>query len=202
VRHVILEGPDGGGKSRLAEAILATYPAVMHAKASHSTRGPVRNLAAWVRDDIDKMATFETLNVYDRHPIISEPIYGWLCRGNPQPGFLGRLDGTSSGNPWLSTQRLSLYEHALVVWCIPTLEQCMAAVDPERDMPGVVDNIEKIHEWYLLMMRAWGGPSIRYDFTDPKYTRDVLPRTGLFSGAVEFVMENGHVFQECIDGPR
>jgi hypothetical protein len=194
MRHLILEGPDGGGKSRLAEALLARYPVTMHEKASHSLRGPVRNLAAWVTDDIAKMDHFETCNVYDRHPIISEPIYGSITRQQPQPGFAARRDGRSDGtNHWLSTQRLALYEKATIIWCIPSLEQCRAAVDPTRDMPGVVENIDEIHARYLMTMAAWGGSGARYDLT--RYSREVT-EDGLFQGALEFL----HHYQDVLRG--
>lgn len=197
MRHLIVEGPDGGGKTRLIEALMARYPLTHHAKASTSLRGPVRNLAAWVTDDIAKMPTFETLNVYDRHPVISEPIYGRVARGNPQPGFTTDRFGRPASSPWLSAQRLALYEKTMVIWCIPTLEQCKSAVDPERDMPGVVENIEEIYDWYRNAMASWGGPSVRYNLN--VYPREVQP-DGLFAGAVQFVDHNDYRFQECLSG--
>lgn len=197
MRHLIVEGPDGGGKTRLIEALMARYPLTHHEKASTSLRGPVKNLAAWVTDDIAKMDAFEAVNVYDRHPVISEPIYGRVARGNPQPGFTTDRFGRPASSPWLSAQRLALYERTLVVWCIPTLEQCKSSVDPERDMPGVTENIEEIYDWYRNAMASWGGPSIRYNLNI--YPREVQD-DGLFAGAVQFVDHNDYRFQECLSG--
>lgn len=189
MRHLVVEGPDGGGKTRLIEALLAKYPQLIKAKkASTSLRGPVRNLAAWVRAEFDVMDMAFAPQVYDRHPVISEPIYGPLARGQAQPGF--------SPSPWLSTARLNLYSRTYTIWCIPSLEQCQAAIDPGRDMPGVVENIDRIHEAYLKEMTAWGGPGIRYDLTQ-MLSREVLP-DGLFAGAVQFVDDHAALLDEQV----
>lgn len=185
MRHLILEGPDGGGKTRLAEAILAKHSGLtMAEKASSSLKGPVKNLAAWVRHQYDVMDESSTPLIYDRHPVISEPIYGPIARGGAQPGF--------APSPWLSTATLNLQSRTFIIWCIPPLIQVRKAIANSRDMPGVTENIDAIHAAYLKAMVQWNGPGIRYDLTSMA-SSDVLP-DGLFSGAVQFVDEFTHVF--------
>lgn len=188
MRHIIVEGPDGGGKTRLIEALMYRYPRLIRgSKASTSLRGPVKNLAAWVKKEFTVMDGVGDPMVYDRHPVISEPIYGPIARGQAQPGF--------SPSPWLSSVRLNMYARTFVIWCIPPLEQCRKAVADDRDMPGVSENIDALHAAYVHEAKVWGGPSIRYDLT--KGTHAVLP-SGLFSSAVEFADEIDHLVKELV----
>lgn len=187
MRHLVLEGPDGGGKTRLAQALLAQWPhLLMGKKASTSLKGPIKNLAAWTIHEFDVMEASSGVIVYDRHPVISEPIYGPIARDSAQPGF--------SPSPWLSSARLKMYKLTYVIWCIPPLEQVQKAVAADRDMPGVTDNIEAIHKAYRNAWLEWGGPGIRYNFADTLSDderangADVLDN-GLFAGAVRFVEE-------------
>lgn len=200
MRHLILEGPDGGGKTRLAEAILSKFPQLtMGKKASTSLKGPIHNLAAWTTTQFQVMDTALTPMVYDRHPVISEPIYGPIARGKAQPGF-----GPSRPNPWLSTARLNLYSRSFVIWCIPTLEQVHKAVADSRDMPGVTENISAIYAAYLHEMVQWGGPGIRYDFSSySMWPDDSFDQLDLFPSAVKFVEEYGYMIKrEVLFGVR
>lgn len=191
MRHLVLEGPDGGGKTRLAQAICAKFSNVtMAEKASTSLKGPIKNLAAWVRNQFDVMDRSLPVLLYDRHPVISEPIYGPIARDGAQPGF--------SPSPWLSTARLNMYSRTYVIWCIPPIDVVRKAMAVEGQMPGVADNIEKLHAAYLQAMQEWGGPGIRYDFTDYKFWPDVMVESGLFSGAVKFVEECAPILKEVM----
>lgn len=187
MRHLVLEGPDGGGKTRLAEAIFAKFKGLVPGqKASHSLKGPVKNLAAWVTREFLVMDGSVQPIVYDRHPVISEPIYGRIARDEPQPGF--------SPSPWLSTQRLKLQERAYVIWCIPPLEQVMKGLTDNEQMPGVVDNIEALHQAYLNTSVNWNGPGIRYDYSSYSMWPSDATKDQLFPSAVKFVEEYMGVF--------
>lgn len=191
MRHIILEGPDGGGKTRLLEAFQVQYPLLVRGqKASTSLKGPVKNLAAWVTTEFKVMDGSIPVMIYDRHPVISEPIYGPIARGGAQPGF--------SPSPWLSSARLEMYSRTYVIWCIPPLEQCQKAVAADRDMPGVTENIDELHAAYLRAMHEWTGPGMRYDLT--RGTREVLSN-GLFSSAVDFAKDFDYVMKEHVQAP-
>lgn len=156
-RHVVVEGPDGSGKSRMVERIHTELGYPVHAKASDSLTGPVVNLADWTMRAQHEMAITPDPMVYDRHPVISEPIYGRLVRPPIRTGFDDRL--------WLGTRKLALMPKVVVIWCLPPLDVCRANLALDRDMPGVVETIDDVHQAYVSAYRTWGGWSIRWDYT-------------------------------------
>lgn len=190
MRHLIVEGPDGGGKTRLVEALLAKFPDWgKGSKASTSMGGPVPNLAAWVNNEFKVMDAATTCLVYDRHPVISEPIYGRIVRDNPKPGF--------TPSPWLSWANVGMQDRVFVIWCIPHLAQCEKAVAVDRDMPGVTENIAEIHRAYVRAMTRWNGPGIRYNLSilqDPfEITED-----GLIQGALNWVSDHSPLLHQQV----
>lgn len=156
-RHVVVEGPDGSGKSRMVERIHTELGYPVHAKASDSITGPVQDLSGWTMRVQHEMAVTVEPMVFDRHPVISEPIYGRLVRASVRPGFEDRL--------WLNTRKLALMPKAVVIWCLPPLDVVRANLTLDRDMPGVVESIDRVYEAYVAAYRTWGGWSIRWDYT-------------------------------------
>lgn len=188
MRHLVLEGPDGGGKTILAEALLAEFPQLVRAeRAATSLKGPIKNLAAWVRDQYIVMDNSIVPRLYDRHPVISEPIYGPIIRGYAEPGF--------THSPWLSSARIAMFTRTYVIWCIPPLEQVKKAVSEDRDMPGVASNIEALHQRYLHEMKQWEGPGIRYDFTHRNFG---MTDDALFQSTLEWVEEHAPLLYEKV----
>jgi len=158
MKHVIVEGPDGSGKSTLVKALreIGMKPAP---RASNSIQGPVADLMDWViRDQQDMIARWDK-HVYDRHPLISEPIYGRIVRDNPAEGF---------NNPsWMVSRIAHLYVSTLVVWCMPPLYAVEenANLTADNQMAGVVDHIEDLYMEYEKVKSDWAGPAITYDYT-------------------------------------
>lgn len=157
---IILEGPDGGGKTTLAKRLAADLQLPLHARASDSITGPVVDLYAWTVDDITTWHK-QNLAIYDRHPLTSEHIYGPAVRGNTRPGF-------EMGNRDIAYMRRYMRRHALIVVCLPPFEVVRENVASEiEQMPGVVENIDHIYECYRMMLHIWPLDSqiARYDYS-------------------------------------
>src|SRR3954452_1694073 len=112
IRHVIVEGPDGAGKTTLVDSLVQAGYARGN-KASTSKGGPVDNLAEWGETEEAIMTASKVSMVYDRHPVISEPIYGRTIRDASAAGY--------DNWQWLIKRRMFLYDHTMVVWCVPPL---------------------------------------------------------------------------------
>lgn len=156
MKNIIIEGPDGSGKSTLVEHFSKELGLPIHTRAVDSRKGPIMPLAEWVDKDISM--DWDHPWIYDRYPTISEPIYGKLVRGRVQPPF--------ANESYLSNVNEVLYATALVVWCLPNLPTVRENVRNNRtdQMPGVVANIARVHQAYMTAYFHWHGPKFRYDY--------------------------------------
>lgn len=154
---IVVEGPDGSGKSSLVRKICGEFSLPAHERASEGAAGVVvQDLYEWAHRDVVTMPDQE-LSVYDRHPLISEYIYGPICRSALPTGF------TTPNARHLVRMMARI---VLVVVCRPSNERLVASVSDDRDMPGVSTNIERIASAYDAMRIFWPGQVISYDYAD------------------------------------
>lgn len=159
MRHIIVEGPDGAGKTTLITGLSSWLQMPVHEKASDSKTGPVDSLFKWVDNDMAVLRTPAKKSfIYDRHPAISEPIYGHEVRGHTQYPF--------ANEPSLRGLRAVMYDTCLVVWCLPDLATVSANVQASlsNQMSGVPANIGRVHQAYMTAYFRWRGPKRRYDY--------------------------------------
>lgn len=154
---IIVEGPDGAGKSSLVKRLHEDTRLPIHVRASTSLGGPVANLWEWVVQDVTSWDR-QSLSLYDRHPLVSEYIYGPICRGALPQGFMGH----SSRNIFQQFQK-----QALVIFCMPPLELVLENVTNENlpQMEGVEHNISALYYSYAGTRSNWGGWAVDYDYT-------------------------------------
>ena len=166
---IILEGPDGGGKTTLLNALTQATGLPMHARASDSLTGPVQDLFGWTVADLTTWNE-QPLSLYDRHPLISEHIYGPYVRNNVRPGF-------ELTNPAIAEMRKFLRKHAMVVICLPpyAVVEDNARSDDMGQMPGVLDNLRYIYDCYQMMPLMWPSDSMICTYN---YMADPDSRTG------------------------
>lgn len=156
---IIVEGPDGGGKSALLTRIASDLPHIPRAdRFATSLGGPLENLGMLVYRDTQKQNDMDMPQLYDRHPIISEYVYGHAIREREiNPYFL---------YPSAHTLRNVIADHSLVIWCIPPKFDVAHNVENGDQMPGVVDHIDKIYEGYSMHRVMWPGvDQLTWDYT-------------------------------------
>lgn len=150
-----MEGPDGGGKSTLIKQIFTQFPTIKRAaRASEGVSGPVDDLYDWAVHDMAGWWN-QPMAIYDRHPLVSEYIYGPICRGTMDPRFHD------------TGLRRRMARTALVIVCLPPLKVVRSSVSDERDMPGVATHIDAIWHCYASLKSCWAGQSglLYYDYT-------------------------------------
>lgn len=163
---IILEGPDGGGKTTLLEQLSAHYTTIQvneRASTSGAQGGPVADLYEWAHRDVHSWRDAD-LRFYDRHPFVSEYIYGPAVRGHVDPRF------------FTTPLRRRVQHRALLVLCLPPLEAVRASVSAERDMAGVATHIDTIWHLYASLRASWPLVNfVHFDWTKHKPEDVVFP---------------------------
>lgn len=156
---IILEGPDGGGKTTLAKHISEHFnlPYMRHegVSSTHGPDGPA--IIEWW----DEQISSNKQAVYDRCFYISEPIYQLATPGRPllaEP--LVMIHGI---------MRLTNFT-PLTIFCIPPWEAAIANVGQRDRLEGVDDlALQKIHWAYHVSYALW-SEALYHNVTHWDYT--------------------------------
>jgi hypothetical protein len=154
---IIIEGPDGAGKTRLVEALLDRYPEYRAApRACTSIDGPLsgRDLVYW----INRFGMLDG-NIYDRHPAISGPVYDAVLSRRVELWV----------QPWIQGIFHEIHESARVIYCRPPRRAIVEAVNGAPQMDGVNRMIHRLVDTYDAIM----ANMIQHERYD--WTRDDLP---------------------------
>ena len=157
VTMLIIEGPDGAGKSTLICSLRTAYPTLkLSPRACTSLAGPLSgdSLIAWLK----KYGALDG-HIYDRHPCISGPVYGAVYADPPEERTW----------TWIQSTFYEIRENAKVIYCRPPRREIIRAVNESAQMGGVDRNIHRIVDTYDAIMASM-VPHERYD-----WTKDGLP---------------------------
>lgn len=158
----LIEGPDGSGKTTLAQQLITERNATVLPRNCTSRGGPFTERMAdyfqWTSMALPRLAELEELYILDRHPVVSELIYGPLLRGTASLG-----DNPAAFYKAFATLRF----HTTLILCMPPKASVMANVLASDDqMDGVVESTEKLYQAYHEFWKAQLFPTmIRYDYT-------------------------------------
>lgn len=156
---IILEGPDGGGKTTLLHQIQERTGIVQAPRFATSEGGPKDDMARLVIDDI---VNWPKLQIYDRHGIISDAIYGPIHRGQPSPG----LDQWDS---YATLYKMMMEHDPLIIWCLPPLAVAKYNESQGPRLDGVGARFTQIW-WAYHFMSAQDqhreGRSFLWDYTE------------------------------------
>jgi hypothetical protein len=156
---LVVEGPDGAGKSTLARRLSMELGWPIAPKVVDSRTMPLTDMREWVEQNLE--AGLQK-TIFDRHRLISEPIYGPLLRGTMDPGFDDAW--------WLRRMHTRFRElHPMVIFCLPPLEACVHNITDDAENDAVVLHIEPIYWLYFNAAASWDS---RGDDTDWSYVWD------------------------------
>lgn len=170
---IVVEGVDGSGKTTLIQNF-------RQATSKHSLiisrSGPpsCKEDLLTTLYGITNLGRREVPIIVDRHPLISEPIYGPIIRGKSyvDPPF----------NRENALEYVAATAHR-VIYCKTDLETAQRASRRERQMDGVHDKywaLYQAYDKYMESLRRLGLRVIDYDWTQPHNTPDL---NSLFLGA-------------------
>lgn len=164
---IIVEGPDGSGKTRLCkelgEEFSLTYMRYQGLSSVSGPDGP--GIVEWWDEQI---AAQNTHFIYDRCFYVSEVIYQLATPGRPLMVDSATIrDGIA---------RLWTFE-PLWIFCTVPWENAIANIGQRNRLAGVDDHqLEKIHWAYPAVMTMWQNSQhesvIQYDYTNGESEKD------------------------------
>lgn len=136
---IIVEGPDGGGKSTLVRTLSSRLYLPVAPKVVGSDTRALTDLVAWTEDNVGK--GFQSV-IFDRHRLISEPIYSPIKSTHPTTTFLDPV--------WVNSMMWAFYQcKPIIIYALPDLETVRANVnDPATDNQFVAEWIDHIYAGY------------------------------------------------------
>jgi hypothetical protein len=162
---LIIEGPDGAGKTTLVNLLVGELNWPVARKVVDSNTKANTDLMTWVEDNV-RAGLVPT--IFDRHRLISEPIYGPLLRGNMEPGF--------DDFRWLRWQQTKFRAlEPLVIWCMPPLSKVVDNVTGDPNNTVVEAQIETIYWLYFNEASTW-PMSLVWDYTKPADLSELVAR--------------------------
>ena len=197
---IILEGPDGGGKTTLAETLRAQLQS--NGMTHVIKHGPYKGVQS---EDLCKIF-FRSMSqalTYNDHVImdrswLSEPIYGSVYRKGENRVDMPRRR---------MLERVALSRGAVVVQCQPDFEVCaktfMSRIDDEY--LDTIGQLKQVYDEYEQLPQRTCLPVIQYDYTSGTLS-ELLQQlndksyTNKHSGGGCF--REGNILMLCDKGPR
>lgn len=165
---IILEGPDGGGKTRLAGVLKDLFDLELQPRAVTPDAKAMVPIGEYIERELAKKFG---MRLYDRFALISSPMY----RPLPNPTFVDPMTNLD----WLTAQYQKLWKiDPVIIFCMPAREVVRANVMADTDNDVVQEHIDHIYDNYLAFIaREFSMSWMIWDYTNPTMHRvDALMR--------------------------
>lgn len=168
---IIVEGPDGAGKTTLINHLVEVLDLPVAPRVVSKDAEAMTDLVRWTEDNVKR--GFQA-TIFDRHRLISEPIYGPILRGDLTPEF--------ADHQWFGDMMASLYHsEPILIYCLPPFDTVYNNVkgDPDNKVVSGGPQIRAIWGGYLnkaVTEVALRPETFLYDYTDFYDINWTLPR--------------------------
>jgi hypothetical protein len=163
---IVVEGPDGGGKTTLVNQLAEHLQLPIAPRVVSKDTQALVDLKAWTEENVSQ--GFQEV-IYDRHRLISEPIYGSILRADFEPGF---DDLAWYYSMW---RQFILEVNPIIIYCVPPWETVKANLADDEDNVVVKPSARSIYSLYLTFAAqhaGWGA--LVYDYTSMTFDQAML----------------------------
>lgn len=145
---LIVEGPDGAGKTTLIEGLKERYGFEVAPRVVSKEAVPMIDVQQWVEENLQK--GFQDI-IFDRHRLISQPIYGPIM-GRTDPGFDDLVWLYDVMNRFYRTPKMTIY-------CMPPKSVVLKNIENDDDNKAIADKISYIYDAYAAHVAThWSRP--------------------------------------------
>ena len=169
-KRIIVEGPDGSGKSTLIELLLKIFPNQLHLVEGFK-HSKYDDYYEWFTDVVSSLST-ETIPVHNRL-FYSELVYGKVLRG--------KIDV-----PHVEEWKTAFRQDAFLIYCTLPYEELVRSATENPQMEGVMQNLRAIQNEYERIMgeelpRYWGaGRCVSYNYHRPGDLAETIDLIGMY----------------------
>lgn len=155
---IIVEGPDGAGKTTLVSHLSHHFEIPVNERVvDKDTKPLIPDMKHWVELNLKQGLQWK---IYDRHRLISEPIYQTCMGRQAQDGF--------NDIAWMTSRMLDFTRiRPFIVYCLPPIEVVQNTLENDSSNKAVVDFTHLIYPAYVA--QAAGdiarGQAVKYDWT-------------------------------------
>jgi len=157
---IIVEGPDGGGKSTLVSRIETDWNLTREPKAVTSDAQSLFPIGKYIEDEMYKGFG---MRLYDRFALISSPLYMMFENRT----FVEPL----TDHTWLMIQYHVLKRiDPVIIYCLPPLEVVKENLSKEDNSGGkALEHIEQIYYNYVAFSArdGYNTSTMVWDYTNP-----------------------------------
>jgi hypothetical protein len=138
---IIIEGPDGAGKTKLVEHLSRKYDIPVAERVVAKDTNPMTgvDLKHWTETNLKAGLQWK---IFDRHRLISEPIYSACMNRKTHEGF--------DDIGWLTGRMIDFTRiHPFIVYCLPPYATVESNLEDDEDNTAIWGYAESIYNSYV-----------------------------------------------------